>query len=48
MKNEKYFCKYCGKKMNKLEHEMYDGYCGKCREIKDWKNVLGHMKEYKK
>lgn len=44
MNKKDYQCKYCGKKMNKIEHEMYHGYCVKCRELVDWKQIL---KEYK-
>ena len=44
---ETYKCKYCGIKMNKFEYEMYNGYCGKCREILDWKKTLDNLKEYK-
>jgi len=43
-----YKCRYCGEKMHKIDFEMHNGFCGKCREILDWKSVLGHMKEYKK
>ena len=41
-------CKYCSKKMHKIDYEMYNGYCGKCREILDWKKTLNGIKEYKK
>ena len=43
-----YKCKYCQKKMNKFDHEMYKGYCGKCREILDWKYILSEYKEFEK
>ena len=45
---KKYHCKYCGKKMNKLDYEMNNGYCGKCRDLLDWKQVLGDYKKMKK
>ena len=48
MKTEEYKCKYCGKKINKIDHEMYNGFCGKCREILDWKRTLNNLKDYKK
>ena len=48
MNKEQYLCKYCGKKLNKIDYEINNGYCGKCKEIVDWKNVLGQIKGYKK
>jgi hypothetical protein len=39
-------CKYCGNKMNKFDYEMYNGYCGKCRDILEWKKMLGDIKEF--
>ena len=48
MTDEEYKCKYCGKKMHKFDYEMYNGYCGKCREIMDWKKTLDNIKEYEK
>jgi len=48
MKEEKYLCKYCGKKMHKGDFELYNGYCGKCREVLDWKKTLDHIKDIKK
>ena len=48
MDEQKYNCKYCGKKMNKFEYEMYKGYCGKCREVLDWKSILSDYKEFEK
>jgi hypothetical protein len=48
MKEEYYKCKYCGDKMYKFDYEAYNGFCGKCREIIDWKRTLDHMKEYEK
>ena len=47
MNKNKYKCKYCGKEMSKFDYETYNGYCGKCREVMDWKKVLGDLKEYK-
>jgi hypothetical protein len=41
-------CKYCGKKMNKTEFELNNGYCGKCKDVLDWKKVLGDFKDLKK
>jgi hypothetical protein len=26
---------------------MYNGYCGKCREIIEWKRTLNHIKDIK-
>ena len=48
MAEERYKCKYCEKKMNKIDYEIYNGYCGKCREILDWKNILSDYKEFEK
>jgi hypothetical protein len=48
MKKETYQCKYCGKKINKIDYEINNGYCGKCKETIEWKKVLSHIKEYKK
>lgn len=45
---KKYICKYCGKKMHKIDYEMYNGCCGKCREILDWKKTLDDLKGLKK
>ena len=47
MSETSYHCKSCGKKMNAFEYEMYNGYCGKCREVIDWKNILKEYKEKK-
>ena len=47
-KEKEYHCKYCGRKMNKIDYEMNNGYCGKCRELLDWKQVLGDYKSFKK
>ena len=44
MEKKTYQCKYCGKKMNKIEYDMYHGYCVKCREIIDWKQILSEYK----
>ncbi|MDG6219298.1 MAG: hypothetical protein QCI00_07645 [Candidatus Thermoplasmatota archaeon] len=47
--NEKrYICKYCGRKMNKIDFEINKGYCGKCREVMDWKQVLDEYKTLNK
>ena len=48
MKKEEYKCKYCGDSMNKFDFENYNGYCGKCRDVIDWKNILDNIKDYKK
>jgi len=48
MIKEEYKCKYCGKKMHKFDYEMHKGYCGKCREVIDWKDILTDLKEYEK
>ena len=48
-KNSKEFlCKYCGRKMHRIDFEMYNGYCGRCREILDWKKTLGDLKDFEK
>ena len=43
-----YKCKYCGQKMQKFDFEMNNGYCGKCRDILDWKKNLDNMKDFEK
>jgi hypothetical protein len=48
MTKEEYNCKYCGRKISKFDYETHKGYCGKCREIKDWKVILSDLKEYEK
>ena len=48
MKETENKCKYCGKKMQKFDYEMNNGYCGKCREILDWKKTLDNIKDFKK
>jgi len=48
MNNKECKCKYCGKKMNEFDHETYKGYCGKCREVLDWKKILSDIKGLKK
>ena len=47
-KEQKYKCKYCGRKMYKFDYENFNGYCGKCREIVEWKRTLEQIKELKK
>ncbi len=44
----KFKCKYCNRKMHKFEYENYNGYCGKCRDIIEWKSILENIKEFKK
>jgi len=44
MNETSYRRKYCGKKMNPVEYDLYNGYCGTCRDVIDWKKLL---KEYK-
>jgi hypothetical protein len=48
MGKEDYKCKYCGKKMHEIDFKLYNGYCGKCREIIDWKKTLEGLKDFKK
>lgn len=48
MDKKKYNCKYCGKKMHKIDYDMYNGYCGKCRDLLEWKRTLTDLKEYEK
>ena len=45
---KKYKCKYCGKKIHKIDYEINNGYCGKCREIMNWKKTLDEIKDYEK
>jgi hypothetical protein len=35
-----YRCKYCGNKISEYDFREYNGYCGKCREVIDWKKIL--------
>ena len=48
MKKQEYNCKYCGKKIHKIDYEINNGYCGKCKEIMDWKSTLDNIKDLKK
>ncbi len=48
MKEIEYKCKYCGQRMRMFDYEMHNGYCGKCREILDWKKTLNNIKDFKK
>ncbi len=34
--------------MQEFDYKMNKGYCGKCREILEWKDVLGDLKELEK
>ena len=43
-----YQCKYCGIKLSKFDYDTYNGCCGKCREILDWKSILHDVKEMEK
>jgi transcription initiation factor TFIIIB Brf1 subunit/transcription initiation factor TFIIB len=47
-KEQEYKCKYCGIKMYKFDYENYNGYCGKCKEILEWKKILENTKKFKK
>ena len=46
MDQNKYFCRYCERKMNKVDYEINNGFCGKCREILDWKKILNYKKNF--
>ena len=46
-KEQEYKCKYCSIKMYKFDYENYFGYCGKCREILEWKKHLKIPKNLK-
>jgi len=48
MKEIVYKCKYCGQKMQKFDYDINKGYCGKCREILDWKKTLSKLKDFEK
>jgi hypothetical protein len=48
MSAERYRYKYCGEKMHEVDYKTHRGYCGKYREILDWKHNLGDLKEYEK
>lgn len=47
MKETEYKCKYFGQRMHKFDYEMHKGYCGKCREVSDWKKTLNDLKDFK-
>jgi hypothetical protein len=47
MKKKVYIYNYCSNKMNEFDYKTYNEYCGKCREILDWKNILSDIKEVK-
>ena len=34
--------------MHEFDYETYNGYCGKRREILDWKKTLSDLKDFKK
>ena len=34
--------------MHKVDFELNNGYCGKCKDLIDWKRTLDHVKELKK
>ena len=34
--------------MHKFDYETYNGYCGKCREILDWKRTLSDLEYLEK
>jgi transcription initiation factor TFIIIB Brf1 subunit/transcription initiation factor TFIIB len=48
MKNEEFKCKYCGIKINEYDYKEYNGYCGKCRNVIDWKKILDNMEDLKR
>lgn len=48
MLKKDYKCEYCGIKMQQFDYEMNKGYCGKCRDILNWKDLLGDLKELEK
>ena len=37
-------CTYCQRPMSKYDFDVYHGICGKCREIKDWKQIIDQSK----
>lgn len=48
MEENNYKCKYCGKKIHKVDYGINKGYCGKCREVQEWKKTLSDLKDFKK
>ena len=48
MEGKKCRCVYCGQKMSKVEYEVANGFCGRCRMVVDWKKTLRDLKEFKK
>ena len=34
--------------MNKFDYELNKGYCGKCRDILEWKKTIDHIKDFEK
>lgn len=48
IEKKEYKCKYCGRKIHKFDHDHNHGYCGKCKNVVEWKRTLDHVKEFKK
>jgi hypothetical protein len=48
MKKQVYKCRYCSKKIHRLDYEINNGYCGKCKEVMDWKRTLSDLKDLEK
>ena len=43
-----YRCKYCGNKISEYDFNVYNRYCGKSREVIDWKKILEGSEEMNK
>jgi len=44
-KTDSFRCKYCNKPMNKVEYELSNGYCLRCKDVQDWKHILTEQKK---
>ena len=48
MEVEEFRCKYCDKKISKIEYDLGNGFCDKCRKVVEWKETLANIKEFEK
>ena len=48
MEDKEYRCVYCGRRISKVEYEVANGFCGRCRMIVDWKKTLQDLNDFNK
>ena len=48
MEVDEFQCKYCGRRISKIEYELGNGFCDKCRKVGEWKETLANIKEFEK